>query len=148
MASQRGVTLVRQPQQRLFVPNRGEGFRLRIDASQPVDMVAEIFLHQRELVDPKTGEQQDTFVCVCSCFDLTIYPANEPDPTQFPQFFRKDHLDIILPGQSMAIEAWTAIYHEVLVMIESLNKLDVLQLGAEVRCGEQLPLSITETIGD
>ena len=109
--SDRGVTLLRQPQERLFVPNRGEGFRLRIVASDAVDMPAAIFLHQKTLVDPyqSGGTVQDEFVCICSPFDLTIYPENEPATGQFPAFFRKSVVDIILPSMDTAADAWNAI---------------------------------------
>lgn len=140
MSSSRGISLFRQPQQRCFRPNRGEGFRLRIEARDAVEMPAAIFLHQQTLVDPKTGEQADEFMCVCSCFDLTIYPASTPDLTQFPQFFRKDYLDIVLPSQAISERAWRAIYDEVCVLVRSLDKLDVLSLGESIRCGVPLPL--------
>jgi hypothetical protein len=145
----RGISLRRRPQDRVWVNNRGEGFRLRIEAYDAVNMPAEIFLHQQTLVDPLLGESGEEFVCICSCFDLTIYPANVPDATQFPQFYRKSVLDIILPSQSVAEEAWTAIYDEVCLLKTSLDKLDRLSLGETVRCGdpvEEPPSSISESI--
>lgn len=131
----RGISLNRQASGLAYVPNRGEGFRLRITATNAVNMPAEIFLHQRTVLDPHTNELAEEFLCICSCFDLTIYPANAPDPQQFPQFYRTDTIDIVVASQAMAEEAWTAIYEEVCTLVESLNKLDRLSLEESVRCG-------------
>jgi hypothetical protein len=144
--SSRGITLLLQPQERVYVPNRGEGFRLRVTATDAVDMPAEIFLHQTRLVDPVEAVSGDEFMCICSPFDLTIYPAQEPDLLQFPQFFRKSVLDVILPSQAVAEESWLAIYGEVNGLIEALNKLEYLLPGESVRCGEPLAVDDSESV--
>ena len=132
----RGITLFRQPQALRYVPNRGEGFRLRVEAHSADGMPAEIFLHQQTLVDPTTGQQAAEFVAVCSCADLTTYPVDAPDLSRFPQFYRKSFLDIILASQALADDAWTVIHREVEILVEALDKLDILGEGELVRIGE------------
>jgi len=135
VAAARGISLRRLEQSRVFVPNRGEAFRLVIVAEDAVQMSEEVFAHQKRLVDPYTGETGDEFVFVCSPFDLTIYPASEPDPTQFPPFFRKAQIDLLLPSTEAAETAWTVIYGEVCELVAAMNRNDRLAEGETIRCG-------------
>jgi hypothetical protein len=143
----RQVTLSRSAQERIFVPNRGEAFRLRVEALYPEGLPAEIFAHQKRLIDPATGETGDEFCFVCSPFDLTIYPANEPEPTQFPQFFRKSVVDILLGTQALADDLWRNLQQEVNELISALNKLDVLGEAETVLCNGSAASDLTPLHG-
>lgn len=99
-------------------------------------MPSEIFAHFRRLVDAETGRTSDEFSHVCSPFDLTLYPANAPDPAQFPQYFRKSTVDILLPSLAALEEAWSAINAEVGELVEALNRLDRLVVADTVRHGD------------
>lgn len=94
-------------------------FRVQIVASDADNMPNEIFGHQRTLVDPHTNTYQDEFCFVCSPFDLSTYPANEPDSEQSPQFFRKDTIDILVPGIEMAEQ----VIEEVTAQVQQLVRL-------------------------
>jgi hypothetical protein len=109
-------------------------FRVQIVASDAEDMPNEIFGHQRTLVDPDTNTYQDEFCFVCSPYDLSIYPANEPDPEQFPQFFRKATIDILVPGVEIAQEVIEEVQEQVCHLITLLNKLDELEAATPVWC--------------
>jgi hypothetical protein len=65
---------------------------------------------------------------------LTIYPANEPEATQFPQFFRKDAIDLLVGTQELADETWQTIQREVNELVRAMNKLDVLGDPETVLC--------------
>jgi len=118
-----------------FIKFRGRNvFRVKIVASDAEDMPNEIFGHQRTLVDPDTNEYQDEFCFVCSPFDLSTYPANEPDPTQTPQFFRKDTIDIYVPGIEIAESTISSVQEQVCHLITLLGKLDELNEGAATWC--------------
>lgn len=133
----RSIHLRRAESNRVFVANRGDAFRLKVTAEDAVGMPNEIFLHAKVLIDPDTEQQGDDFVSICSPIDLTVYPANAPDESQFPQFFRKSQIDILVPGQTAANEAWTAIYSEVEELVRALNRLDVLVEVETVFIGTQ-----------
>ena len=137
MAS-RGVSLVREEIAREFVKNRGDAFRLRITAVDNVLMPKAIFAHQRRLVDPYDGSTGDEFSFIASPFDCTIYPANAPDANQFPQFFRKSVVDILLPSTEAAETAWNDIHTQVCNLVAAYNRLDALILVETVRCGGSL----------
>lgn len=145
--SERGITLARSAQELAFVTGRKQGFRLVIEAQDAVSMPAAVFAHQRRQLDPYSGTAEDEFCFVCSPFDLTKYPADEPNPEQFPQFFRKSSIDIILASQAMAEEAWAVIQREVCGLVDALNRLDVLGVAETTRCGDEVPDSGSEGSG-
>ena len=109
-----------------------EVFRLVCTVSDPIGMPAEIFGHEQTLVDPITGQQQDEFSFVCSPYELSIFPANEPDPTQSPQFFRKSEVDILLPTLLMYADTQQAITDQVTRLLDLLHALDNLQVVSTV----------------
>lgn len=136
--SSRGVSLVREELARVFVKERGDAFRLRITAKDEVLMPRHVFLHQVRLIDPVEATAGDEFITIASPFDATIYPASVPDPQQFPQFFRKDFVDIVVPSTEAAEQAWLAIRDRVNGLIAAYNRLDYLVVIETVRCGAEL----------
>ncbi len=133
----RYIKLRRMPQARQAVPNQGYGFRLKIQAVEASGLPLEIFGHQRLGVDPHAEVLKDEFIFVCSAFDLTNYPIDEPDSSQSPAYFRKDTVDVVLPAQITADEMWEAIRTEVCTLIAALNAMDVLVVEEDYVCGEQ-----------
>lgn len=146
MATIRGITLNRQAQSRPFVSGRGEGYRLKIDAVDAEGMPAEIFLHEQNLIDPYSQLVGEQFVCVTSVPDLTVYPVRTPDATQWPPFFRKAGLDIVVFSQSIAQETWQAIKAEVDVLIDSLHKLELMAPAEAYRAGDALTAEKSESL--
>ena len=106
-------------------------FRLKIVASNPVDMPAEIFLFQRNLLDPYTNQYVDEFLAVCSPDDILQYPVNDPGNTD-PPFFRKDTIDVIVPSRTFAEDMWSDIQNQVNTLIKAMNAKDTLQLDETV----------------
>lgn len=137
-ADTRGISLTRYEQERAFIKNRGDAFRLKIVAHSARMMPSAIFLHQRRLIDPHEGATCDEFVTVASPFDGTIYPINEPDPHQMPQFFRKDTIDILVPSQDAAMTVSATIQRYVCQLVESYNQMDTLLEMETIRCGAPL----------
>jgi hypothetical protein len=134
----RGISLTREQQERVFVKNRGDVFRLRITAHDAVYMPNAIFLHQKRLPDPYTEDYGDEFVAIASPFDPTIYPANVPNPSQSPAYFRKDVADFLIDNQEDAMQAWEDIKEQVNRLVEAYNRLDVLIVVETVRLGDEL----------
>ena len=136
--SERGISLIREELEKTFLANRGDVFRLRITAVDEMLMPRHIFAHQRTLVDPFGGTATDEFCFITSPFDATIYPIDNPDLNQFPQFFRKDVVDFLVPSTEIAEDCWTAIHTQVCNLVDSYNRLDTLLEVETVRCGEEL----------
>jgi len=116
-----------------------DSFRVQITASDAEDMPNEVFGHKRTLVDPETNDYQDEFAFVCSPYDLSLYPANEPDPEQFPPFFRKATIDILVPGIEMAQDVITQVEEQVCHLVTLMGKLDELEEGTAVWCPDAPP---------
>jgi len=124
--TQYSITLTFQTPEPVAFEGR-EVFRLVCTASNGVNVPNEVFGHEKTLVDPVTGMQQDEFSFICSPYELSIFPANEPDPTQSPQFFRKASLDILLPSVQIFADTKDAIESQVSRLLDLLNLLDELQ---------------------
>lgn len=105
-----------------------EVFRLVCTASGGTNMPNEIFGHQKALVDPTTGLQQDEFSFICSPYELSIFPANEPSVSQSPAFFRKAEIDILLPTVTMYTDTKAEITSQVDRLLTLLEALDTLQV--------------------
>lgn len=136
--SSRGITLVREELARVFVPNCGYAFRLRVTTKDAVMMPAHIFIHEQRLADPAVLDVAEDFVYVASPFDVTIYPTTAPTPGQYPAYFRKDQVDIVLPSTAAAEAAWAAIRDAVYVLVDAYDRLDTLTVVEETRCGAAL----------
>ena len=134
----RGISLTRDEQDRVFVPNRGDAFRLRVTAHDNVSMPLEIFVHEKRLMNPYSRETIDDFTHIASPIDLLLYPVGAPDANQFPAFFRKAVADFLVPGQLTATTAWEEIHEQVCRLVLALNALDVLAEVETVRCGDDL----------
>jgi hypothetical protein len=106
--------------------------RLRVTASDGEEMPDEVFLHQRTLVDADTDEWQDEFVAICSPYDLSDYPVDEPTTGQFPTYFRKATADIYLPGISVFSEVKEDIEAQIRFLVQLLNKLEELDTVEEI----------------
>jgi len=106
--------------------------RLRVTASNGEEMPDEVFLHQRTLVDTDTDEWQDEFVAICSPYDLSDYPVDEPTTEQFPAYFRKATADIYLPGISVFSEVKEDIEAQIRFLVQLLDKLEELDTVEEI----------------
>lgn len=132
----RGISLRRLEPVRTFTANRGDCFRLVIYAEDAENMPNEVFLFEKTLVDPELNTTADHFVTVCSPYDLTVYPVDAPDGEQFPAFFRKASIDILVPSSDLATTAWEAISTAVTELVAAMKRLDVLGEVETVRCGD------------
>lgn len=134
----RGISLRRLQPERTFTANRGDTFRIKIYAENAEGLPNEIFLFEKTLVDPETETTADHFVTVCSPYDLTIYAANAPTEGQFPAFFRKSSIDVLVANSAMAEHVWTSVRGAVDELIAAMDRLDVLVEVETVRCGDPI----------
>ena len=83
----RGISITRDAQLRAFVLNRGDAFRLRVTAHDAETMPVQIFVHEKRLINPYTGDTIDDFTHIASPFDLLLYPVGAPDAAAAPTTF-------------------------------------------------------------
>jgi hypothetical protein len=101
-------------------------FRCVVVASSPLGLPKEIFIHQRTLINPNTLTYQNEFCAVASPYELSLYPVDEPNVDDDPGFFRKDTIDVYLPGIEI-IDAFTEeVKYQVNHLLYLLCKLDDL----------------------
>jgi len=101
-------------------------FRLAGEIIEAVNVTTKVFLHQRTLIDPETEEYAEEFVAICSPFDLTLFPADAPDPDQSPAFYRKAVFDIPLPNVGSVADTIASIDAQLTVLAGLLASLDTL----------------------
>jgi hypothetical protein len=134
----RGISLNRYPEQILPIVNRGDGFRVKIVASQGVLIPDEIFLFQRDVLNPQTGAYSDHLVTVCSPEDLVTYPVNDPMINDLPPYFRMSVIDVLVGSREIAEAMWDAIDEQVDHLIAALNRKDRLVPGESTRAGDEI----------
>lgn len=126
--SDRFVRLERWEQSRVTVPNKGNGFRVRIIAKDAVGMPTEIFGYLRSVIDPEANTYSEDYKFFCGPWDLVTFPVGTPNEDQSPPYFRKSICDVILPSESLAEEFWEEMKAERDNLIAALNAMDTLQL--------------------
>ena len=134
----RGITLTRSGEQKVFVPNRGDAWRIRIVASDAENMPNEVFGHRYGLRDAHTGLEGLDFCFVASPEDLVLYPANEPNVAQTPPYFRLDTIDVVVASRKIALDLWEEVQARVCALVEALNRKDRLVVEETSRCGDPL----------
>jgi hypothetical protein len=139
----RGVTLKRYGEQKVQIPNRGDGWRIIIEATEPEMMPAEIFGFQRVVKDARTGLEGDEFYFVCSPEDLAL-PVDNPDAAAARPYFRKSKIDAIVGSRTTADELWDAVYTRTQNLIDGLNRKDRMTEEESVRLGD--PLTADESV--
>lgn len=132
----RGISLRRYGESKTFISNRGDAFRIVIEAYDNDLMPAEIFLHQQTLLDPWKNVQGEDFCAVAAPDDLVIYPVGTPRPTQQPAFYRKARIDVVVASRDLALQLWDAVQARVCNLVAALNKKDQLIEEETFRCGE------------
>ena len=125
----RGVSLTRSAQTP-YAGKRFHGVRFTVMAHSAVLMDNEVFLYLRGTVNPETGALADRFSNVCSPPDMAEYPID--GPVGQPPFYRRSTVDLVFRSRAEAEDCWVAIQAEVQSLIDSLNRLDTLDLVDEV----------------
>lgn len=114
-------------------------FRLVGTMLEAINVTPKVFLHRRTLVDAEAAETADEFVAICSPFDLSTYPADDPQENQDPPFFRKDNFDILLPNVTSATATIQSISDQLSLLTDLLSQLDVLSEVQEAWLPEAPP---------
>lgn len=136
----RGVILTRFENENVDHEYLG-AFRMRVEASKPCNVEAEVFLWQQDPPNPYTGQVVNTFLAVASAVDMSVYPVGAPDPrTPFP-FFRLSWFEHDYRATSEAEEAWRVILLEVDGLMKALDRLEKLVPKIVAQVGEACPAS-------
>ncbi len=111
-----------------------QGFRLQVRAHDAEGLPDEIFVYRVQLVDPNAGTQKATFQNIASAADLEELPINGVTEDS-PLLFRKDSIDVLFRSPITLDETWELIKKDVAELINTLNKLDILEIIEDVLIG-------------
>jgi len=120
------VQLIRQFQK------TDDAYRLVVTVKSATGLSPGIFLYLAMPLLPNQTEQEAKFQGVCSPWDLIDAPLNAPDTNADPPWFRYDSVDLILRSTAEADQAWTTITEQVGILLETLERLRVLDGTSEV----------------
>lgn len=134
MDADRGITITPEFQ-RDYVPGSHDAFRIRLTASQAVDMPPEIFAYRALPLQPGQAERLGFFSHVCSPVDLDEFPVAAPRPNDTPPWFRLDSVDMLLRSRAEADDFFASVLEEVDNLIASMNAAETLVTQAPVRLG-------------
>ena len=122
-------------QQDVYIDGVTQGFRIKViaEAEYP-DLIPDdkIFLYARTVPSPETGEIVDRFIAVCSPLDMEEYPADNPDMTRTPHFYRLNEIDLVHTSQTILLECWEDIKKDIHELVETLKNMQTLSTGEEI----------------
>jgi hypothetical protein len=112
-------------------------YRLRIEVSDPENTGADpyVFLYLRRPVNPYNQEVLDDFHAVASPVDLAEYPVGEPNALTTYPFYRLDFIELDFRSTDQATDTWVLIVAEVDALLKALDRLEALEIVAEVTVG-------------
>lgn len=109
-------------------PTQGDVFQLTIRVTDAGLMPPKIFVIERRLIDPYTGNYERQFVCVADPYEVTLYPEDEPYSATYPGYFRDDVIDLCYPSESEAALVWEEIQGDVRQLLNAYNRLDEMHI--------------------
>lgn len=109
--------------------------RLRITASDPLNMEAAVFVWHRLPKSPFQDEAIDVVSHIASAADMAEFPVDEPTLAGIP-YFRRSYVDFLFRSTTECEAAWERAERDVGVLVESLKALDVLSEVSTVCIGD------------
>lgn len=103
-----------------------DGVRVRIQATDSVDMPTKIFAYLTLPMNPGTGERTASFDHVCSPADLEDFPADEPLPGITPEWLRLNYVDVLVRSWEDATDLITKVKEDVQALRDTLTEMDTL----------------------
>lgn len=112
-------------------------FRLRVEVSDPCDAGTDphVFLFQRKPPNPYNDVVEDEWLGIASPVDMSEFPVGEPNETTAYPFFRLNYLEVDLRSVDVAHTVWKLIQEEVAVLIQALDRMELLVPTEEVYVG-------------
>ncbi len=106
----------------------GLGYRMRITCTEAGgDTSTKIFMHLRVPTDADAPDHQiNKFSHVASPNDLVSYPADDPNMSESPSFFRLDVVDLLSANLELLEETWAYLQQDVQDLATALRILDDL----------------------
>lgn len=118
---------------------RDDGVRIRIWVGTACEVTENIFAYRMLPLNPVTGAQAGTFSHVCSPTDLEEYPEEAPLAGHLPEWFRLPYVDVVLRSRQERDDFLLNVKEDVIRLLATLEKMDVLEPGGDVSYGATCP---------
>lgn len=112
-----------------------DGIRVRITATDGVQMPNKIFAYQMLPLRPGAQERVGAFDHVCSPTDLEEYPEDDPLPNYRPAWFRLNYVDVLLRSRAEVKAFIEDVIEDVQRLKTTLDVTDTLLPGGETWIG-------------
>lgn len=123
------------------------GVRVRMQASEAVNMDPNVFAYLMRPLNPATGTQAGYFDHVCNVVDLTDYPIGGPAPASRPSWFRLDWVDITVATEDIALNFINLVRADVQDIKTQLDNQDELgHADYEVIAGEPEVIVVSSSL--
>lgn len=125
VSGDRSVTLTYAAVSSELLANIGYAYGLQITVTDATLLPAEIFVHQRRILDPLVNQEPtDELVNVASPLDIATFPVADPFDDLFPQFFRLPAVTMYYHSLKDLAEAKDAIRWAVQGLLNDYNRID------------------------
>lgn len=115
-----------------YVAGRTIGYRLIVNAINPIRMTDKVFLYERQPHRTEQDEERDIFVSVCSPGDLSAYPIDQPGSGEGPPLYRLSYVDLVFRSTQGVEDTWEALWNDVQELVIALENIRILS-RSEVR---------------
>jgi hypothetical protein len=127
------ISIVLTPEfQRDFVLNHNTGFRIKITASDGVNIDDAVFRYYLKTPNPITGIADAVFSGVCTWSDMEDLPFAVPEEGSDPQSFRQAVIDLVVDSESIATDVWHRVLQEVQELVNTIYDGQTLEQGDPV----------------
>jgi hypothetical protein len=109
-------------------------YRMRVEVPEVEgdDLDPHIFIYQRGLVSPYTGQVQDEFVAIAGPAQMADIPVGEPDANRYYPYYRLNYIEQDFTSEELAMEVWRTIQREAAVLCEAMGRFTQLTAVEDV----------------
>jgi ethanolamine utilization microcompartment shell protein EutS len=118
-----------------YLVDGADAVRVRIEATEAIDMPTAIFAYLALPMKPEEVTLQGSFDHVCSAVDLEEYPETEPLPNSEPKWFRLNYVDVLLRTREEAEDLVNGIVADVDSLKQALDRTENLVPGGDLWIG-------------
>lgn len=109
-----------------------QAWRMVIEVVEANNVDPNIFLYDRR---PRSDEEQDVFLAVCSPVDLEDWPAAAPDASLQANFFRMADVDLITRNRDLLDLTWEGIVADATELVRTLTEICELGVTEDIEIG-------------
>lgn len=103
-----------------------QGCRLFVEVEAADGVDQNVFLYERVVNDPETGEYSDHFVHLCTPNDLVEWPTDSPNAELALPRFRLNHIDLLFRSVALRDDTWDLLKDDLSSLARSLASINAM----------------------